>query len=130
MLIVCCLQTNINPLRMVNGNMAPMTEKQLVKCKNEKRDQTFMAVIDEVSMLYPELLADISARYCTIKSTLGSASDTSPFGSIHMILIGDFFQLPPIKRLSMFTAMMKMALNKNVSTTRGKATANGVINGC
>lgn len=48
-------------------------------------------IIDEVSMVSSKLLdlADIICRYIR--------KDERPFGGIRVILVGDFFQLPPVK---------------------------------
>ena len=47
-------------------------------------------IIDEVSMLPPETLAMIDAICREIKQS------SEPFGAIQIVLVGDFFQLPPI----------------------------------
>jgi hypothetical protein len=47
-------------------------------------------IIDEVSMLAPETLSMIDAICREIKQS------SEPFGGIQMVLVGDFFQLPPI----------------------------------
>ena len=47
-------------------------------------------IIDEVSMLHAETLAMIDAVCRAIKNT------SQPFGGLQVILVGDFFQLPPI----------------------------------
>ena len=47
-------------------------------------------VIDEVSMLAPEMLSMVDAVCREIKKS------TEPFGGIQVVLVGDFFQLPPI----------------------------------
>lgn len=49
-------------------------------------------VIDEISMVSPEL-------FCTIDRILRAFKQTDqPFGGVQLILSGDFFQLPPISR--------------------------------
>ncbi len=47
-------------------------------------------IIDEVSMLPPETLAMVDAVCREIKQS------SKPFGGIQIVLVGDFFQLPPI----------------------------------
>ena len=47
-------------------------------------------IIDEVSMLLPEMLAMVDAVCREIKRS------PEPFGGIQVVLVGDFFQLPPI----------------------------------
>lgn len=47
-------------------------------------------IIDEVSMLSPDILSAVDAVCREIRR------DTQPFGGLQTILVGDFFQLPPI----------------------------------
>lgn len=54
--------------------------------------KTKILIIDEVSMLGPETLSMVDA---VCREVLGSAK---PFGGLQIILVGDFFQLPPIVR--------------------------------
>ena len=49
-------------------------------------------IIDEISMLPPETLGMIDAVCRSVKS------NTKPFGGMQVILVGDFFQLPPVTR--------------------------------
>lgn len=49
-------------------------------------------IIDEVSMLSPETFSMIDAVCREIKQNL------EPFGGIQVVLVGDFFQLPPIMK--------------------------------
>src|SRR3989344_1092230 len=55
--------------------------------------RTKVLIIDEVSMLPPETLSMIDAICREIKQSL------EPFGGIQVILVGDFFQLPPIMKM-------------------------------
>ena len=66
-----------------------LTEKKYIweRMKNLK-----VLVIDEVSMLSPHLLNSIDAILKTFKFS------SEPFGGIQTILVGDFFQLPPISK--------------------------------
>lgn len=66
-----------------------LTEKKYIweRMKNLK-----VLVIDEISMLSPNLLNSIDAILKTFKFS------TEPFGGVQTILVGDFFQLPPISR--------------------------------
>lgn len=76
-----------------------------IKTKLEKRDLKKIAstkyvakrvlrskvlIIDEVSMLPPETLSMVDAICCEIKQ------NSKPFGGMQIVLVGDFFQLPPI----------------------------------
>ncbi len=53
---------------------------------------TDVLIIDEVSMLRPEILDMIEMVLRTIKGV------NEPFGGIQIVLSGDFFQLPPVVR--------------------------------
>lgn len=52
--------------------------------------QTATLIIDEVSMMTPELFEKLDAVGRAVR---GSAA---PFGGLQIILVGDFFQLPPV----------------------------------
>ena len=47
-------------------------------------------VIDEVSMLDGDLFTKLDAIAQSIRS------NTRPFGGLQLILVGDFYQLPPV----------------------------------
>ncbi len=49
-------------------------------------------IIDEISMLPPETLGMIDAVCRTVKNS------HQPFGGMQVVLVGDFFQLPPVMR--------------------------------
>lgn len=77
----------------------------LLKKRDFSRLETL--VLDEVSMLQPPRLYEISHRLMalraqTIEQTVGyekaehNANGHLPFGAVQLILIGDFFQLPPV----------------------------------
>ncbi len=54
-------------------------------------------IIDEVSMLAPQTLSMIDAICREIKQS------SEPFGAIQIVLVGDFFQLPPIVKTEVET---------------------------
>jgi ATP-dependent exoDNAse (exonuclease V) alpha subunit len=54
--------------------------------------RTKVLIIDEISMLRAETLSMVDAVCREIKQ------NGEPFGGIQMILVGDFFQLPPIEK--------------------------------
>ncbi len=54
--------------------------------------KTKVLIIDEVSMLGPETLMMVDAVCREIKQT------SEPFGGLQVILVGDFFQLPPVEK--------------------------------
>lgn len=55
--------------------------------------RTKVLIIDEVSMLSPETFSMIDAVCREVKQNL------EPFGGIQIVLVGDFFQLPPIMKM-------------------------------
>lgn len=66
-----------------------LTEKKYIwdRLKNLK-----VLIIDEVSMLSPDLFTSIDAILKTFKFS------QEPFGGVQVIVTGDFFQLPPVSR--------------------------------
>jgi len=74
------------------GNQEKLLEKVLGNAAAIKRWQSASAlVLDEVSMLDGKLFGalDVIAR-------AARASASRPFGGLQLILVGDFFQLPPV----------------------------------
>jgi ATP-dependent DNA helicase PIF1 len=74
-----------------------LTDTDLEKLLRNKRVQrnyrhAKVLVIDEISMLHPRQLdmVDSVARHMLDK--------TKPFGGVQVVLCGDFFQLPPVRR--------------------------------
>ena len=60
----------------------PVLKKQIIECK--------MLAIDEISMLHSKTLTYLDIVLQKIRGNL------QPMGGIQIILIGDFFQLPPV----------------------------------
>jgi ATP-dependent exoDNAse (exonuclease V) alpha subunit len=83
-----------------NGTAAKLAAKTLAT--NElvyTRINTLkILIIDEISMISAELFKKISEYLCIIKK------NSKPFGSIQMVLSGDFCQLPPINGEYCFTS--------------------------
>ncbi len=65
-------------------NKKPVVLNQIMNCK--------MLAIDEVSMLSSDVMEYVDS---VLKKIRGS---DEPFGGIQVILLGDFFQLPPVKK--------------------------------
>lgn len=66
-----------------------LTEKKYIW---DRMKDLKVLVIDEISMLSPNLLNSIDAILKTFKFS------SEPFGGVQTILVGDFFQLPPISK--------------------------------
>lgn len=56
--------------------------------------RTATLIVDEVSMLSPNLLTMVDQVCREVKSR------QEPFGGMQVVLVGDFFQLPPVQRFS------------------------------
>ncbi len=67
----------------------PDTKKKLIKNLKECK----ILAIDEISMLHKETLDSLNSAFKEI-----TGRKDKPFGGIQMVVIGDFFQLPPIQR--------------------------------
>ncbi|KKQ27827.1 MAG: AAA ATPase [Candidatus Magasanikbacteria bacterium GW2011_GWC2_37_14] len=59
---------------------------------NKRISRAKVLIIDEISMLGPEMVATVEAVCREIKD------NTLPFGGLQVIFVGDFFQLPPVVR--------------------------------
>ena len=58
----------------------------------EKMGDLKVLIIDEISMVDNEMWLDISHRLCKIKER-----EDLPFGGVHVLAVGDLFQLLPVK---------------------------------
>lgn len=73
------------------GSMSDMIRSIRMNGKKKKNwKNTTCLVIDEVSMLTPELLAVLDEVGRNIRKT------NRPFGGLQIVFVGDFYQLPPI----------------------------------
>lgn len=87
----CHTALAINPTTSVNRFPAKLTATQLEKTRRRLRhDQLRIIFIDEASHVNSETLAIIDQRLCEITGY------DEPFGGLAVILMGDFFQLPPV----------------------------------
>lgn len=74
-----------------------ITEEQVKKIldnfyKVKDLCETRVLIVDEVSMLDAQFITDLDY---ILKIARG---DSSPFGGVQMVFVGDFFQLPPVTR--------------------------------
>jgi hypothetical protein len=77
--------------------LQPLPENKLVPLQEQFR-KCMVLLIDETSMLDPILLYHLHTRCCQIKDS------SKPFGGMAILLVGVFFQLPPVLATSLFTA--------------------------
>ena len=84
-----------------------MSDTKYTECVESKQHLTFMQIIDEISMMYPAMLSGIHSRLCDMKSDRGGHGVVRPFAGVHTIGVGDFFQLPPVKNVSLIATQMK-----------------------
>lgn len=99
--IICACPTAVSALNIGGQTIHSLFQIQprdfifpeLLKLKAKPRNilnATDMIIIDEISMVSPDLLdaIDILARY--------ARRNNEPFGGIQVVAIGDLFQLPPV----------------------------------
>jgi hypothetical protein len=71
-------------------------------------------VIDEISMVSANLLADICAR---LNQARGETGTDILFGNINVILLGDMGQLRPVNAQSLFAHDLVSKITSNVKET-------------
>lgn len=85
-----------------------LTPDSMEELRSKKRinliRQVETIVIDEVSMVRSDLFAAIDARLREV------TKDTRPFGGKQIILVGDFFQLPPVVKTEPESAYLQRTL--------------------
>jgi ATP-dependent DNA helicase PIF1 len=79
----------------LGNDVVPLLVKQVLKSRKASLRwiETDVLVIDEVSMLTPELFEKIDQVGRKIRR-----NDRQPFGGLQLVLVGDFFQLPPVTK--------------------------------
>ena len=79
----------------------------------DRNGKSRLIIIDEISMISPKLLAALSERL-RLSESAGTINATLPFGGRHVVLMGDFFQLPPVGNgiPSIFKACVDRAMGK------------------
>lgn len=68
-----------------------------------------LIIIDEVSMVTPLMLAMIDAHLKQL-----SGNSFKPFGGISILLVGDFFQIPPTLGTSLYKAAIESVLEQEM----------------
>ena len=84
-----------DPIAMIIANV----KKSRKACSRWKG--TDLLVIDEISMMTPELFEKLDQVGRKIRR-----NDATPFGGMQLVLVGDFYQLPPIYKSSETTAFV------------------------
>ena len=83
--------------------LVDLTTDQLNRLKHQMNtDKLTLVIIDEISYVMPEMLAQIDNRLRQIMS-----SPEKSFGGLSIAAMGDFFQLPPVKGRSLFASTWK-----------------------
>ena len=79
-----------------------LTPDNIEDIENSKRKQLIRAtktiIIDEISMVRSDVFAAIDYR---LRSLASGSNRRKPFGGKQIILVGDFFQLPPVVKTGM-----------------------------
>jgi len=92
-------------MRPRGGGDGSGSSKHISKAKKDQLTKEWapcqLVAIDEMSMMDKEMLLDVSDRVEMAKEVKGS------FGLMHMILCGDFTQLPPVAGQPLYTASKK-----------------------
>jgi len=76
-----------------------------------KSDSLAMVIIDEISFITPGMLSVIETRLTELLGSEDVESDKS-FGGVAVIIMGDFFQLPPVPNDTLFAAVINKLVRK------------------
>ena len=92
---------------------ADMTTEQMNRLRNRIDTSTLICmIIDEISYVSPNLLAQVDNRLRQLM-----ACPEMPFGGIAIILMGDFYQLPPVNAQNLFCSTWNLfGLRKELSS--------------
>ena len=88
------------PIQVTNKYPAPLQYHQLAQLTEWVGDSNWI-LFDEASMMSPIDLACISARWQQLKR------NTLPFGGVNVIMLADFYQLPPVGGIPFFRALIR-----------------------
>lgn len=76
----------------VKKNLNPADIKKIIKYRGKRINKASVLIIDEISMLDASVL-DLADTVCRA----AKKSELS-FGGVQVVFVGDFFQLPPVRR--------------------------------
>ena len=68
-------------------------------------DTLAMVIIDEISFIGPEMLAIVQRR---LNEIIQNDDPNCKFGGLAVVLMGDFYQLPPVAQESLFTSAIEL----------------------
>ena len=84
----------------------PSTQSLAETLTHFNAEKIGMIIIDEISMITPGFLANIDQK---LRMLTGKFDE--PFGNIAMMLMGDFYQIPPVKaKINLYAAALKKNL--------------------
>jgi len=95
----------------------PLRPEKLTSIRDRlKRESLAMIIIDEISFVSAEMFAIIEERVTEIMGAKFNpeTGEKLAFGGLPVILLGDFFQLPPVGNDSLFTSAMNLFGRGNV----------------
>ena len=87
----------------------PLGEEKINSLRAKYRDVQIL-IVDEISMVDHKLMAYIHGRLRQIKQ----CNDYSPFGRVSVVVVGDFFQLPPVKGNALYVEKVGFNLWHNL----------------
>ena len=95
----------------IRKNLDRQTLSQIASAKHiaKRIESTNVLIIDEVSRLPPEVLTMVDAVCRAVRQ------NTDPFGGIQAVLVGDFFQLPPVVKAELAEGGMQAVLMERPS---------------
>ena len=83
----------------VGGKMFPLNDRQRAVLRN-KLSEVKIIIIDEISMVSSMLLYQVNQRL----NEIFGYSDQLPFAGMSVIVCGDFYQLPPVRGLPVYSS--------------------------
>ena len=101
--------SGISPqIAKTSGAPTPMGKAKILSlCNIVDREVARILIIDEISMASDKALGQYDSRLTEFMSSRGSGVDVGvlPFGGLAVILIGDGYQLPPVKGTSLIKSI-------------------------
>lgn len=75
----------------------------------------WLLLFDEVSMIGLKLFGSLSRRLTEITG----ADDSLPFGGLHIVLLGDFYQAPPVADIALYRRQLRAQVVDLVKAAKG-----------